>query len=179
MEKWDAYDAMGRLTGDVLVRDEPIPEGLYHLVAHIWYRNKKGELLVQRRALSRPLAPGLWACTGGSALKGEDIELALRRESMEEMGIEPDLEHSMHVLTYNTKDAITRVYIVPWEGDAKTLKLQDEEVMDAKWISRDELEALIGKGDIFWQYRYLDLLVRFLKEHPAAEEAAASDFPPV
>ena len=51
--------------------------------------------------------------------------------------------------------------------------------MDAKWISRDELEALIGKGDIFWQYRYLDLLVRFLKEHPAAEEAAASDFPPV
>ena len=61
MEKWDAYDAMGRLTGEVLVRDEPIPEGLYHLVAHIWYRNKKGELLVQRRALSRPLAPGLWA----------------------------------------------------------------------------------------------------------------------
>lgn len=179
MEKWDAYDAMGRLTGDVLVRDEPIPEGLYHLVAHIWYRNRKGELLVQRRALSRPLAPGLWACTGGSALKGEDIEMALRRESMEEMGIEPDLERSLHVVSYTTKDSYTRVYIVPWEGDPKSLKLQEEEVMDAKWISRAELEACIGDPEKFWQYRYLDLLVRFLKEHPAQDEPAATDFPPV
>lgn len=179
MELWDAYDAMGRLTGEVLVRGEEIPEGRYHLVAHIWYRNSRGELLVQRRALSRELAPGLWACTGGSATKGEDIELALMRESREEMGIDPDLERSMHALTYTTKDAITRVYVVPWEGDPKSLKLQAEEVMDAKWITRAELEACIGRPEIFWQYRYLDLLIRFLKEHPAKDEPAATDFPPV
>lgn len=174
MELWDAYDAMGRLTGDVLVRGEEIPKGLYHLVAHIWYRNKKGELLVQRRALSRELAPGLWACTGGSATKGEDIELAILRESEEEMGIRPDLDRSMHIVSYTTKDAYTRVYLVPWDGDTAQLRLQEEEVMDAKWISLEELRGLIGKGDIFWQYRYLDLLVRFLEEHPVQGEAEGS-----
>lgn len=166
MELWDAYDAMGRKTGEILVRGEKVPAGLYHLVAHIWYRNKKGELLVQRRALERELAPGLWACTGGSATRGEDIEAALIRESREEMGITPDLSSAMHVLSYTTADCYTRVYIVPFDGDVSDLTLQKEEVMDAKWITVQELESLIGKGDVFWQYRYLDLLVRFLREHP-------------
>lgn len=170
MELWDAYDAMGRLTGKTLVRGEEIPEGLYHLVAHIWYRNQEGDLLVQRRALSRELAPGLWACTGGSALRGEDIEAALRRESMEEMGIDPELGGAMRVLSYTTKDAITEVYIVPFDGEISDLRLQEEEVMDAKWMSQEELAECIGRPEKFWQYRYLELLLRFLREHPVRGE---------
>lgn len=171
MELWDAYDAMGRKTGGTLVRGEKVPAGLYHLVVHIWYRNKKGELLVQRRALSRAM-PGLWACTGGSALQGEDSEAALLRESREEMGIEPELSRAARVLSYTTADTLTDVYLVPYEGDAAQLRLQEEEVMDAKWISPEELAACIGKDDVFWQYRYLELLMRFLKEHPPCAEAA-------
>ncbi len=166
MELWDAYDAMENKLDRTLVRGEKIPEGLYHLVAHIWYRNGAGEILVQRRALDRELAPGLWAATGGSALQGETIAQAIVRESNEEMGIDPDLSRSAHILSYSTIDAHTKVYLVPFEGEAGDLHLQKEEVMDAKWISVDELESLIGRPEIFWQYRYLHLLVRYLRENP-------------
>lgn len=175
MELWDAYDAMGRKTGGTLVRGQEIPQGLYHLVVHIWYRNGKGELLVQRRALSRELAPGLWACTGGSAVQGEGIEEALVRESNEEVGINPNLSRSVQALSYTTRDSITQVYIVPYEGDPKQLRLQEEEVMDAKWITPQQLRGLIGRPEIFWQYRYLEMLLRFLEENPAdGKEAACS-----
>lgn len=172
MELWDAYDALGRRTGETLVRGEQVPRGRYHLVVHIWYQNEHGDLLVQRRALSRELAPGIWACTGGSAIRGETIEQALVRESNEEMGIDPDVEKSVRVLSYTQVDAITHVFLVPYTGDAKSLRLQEEEVMDAKWISQEELRACIGRPEYFWQYRYLDLLLMYLQENPATGEPA-------
>ena len=164
MELWDAYDLHGRKTGETLVRGQEVPAGRWHLGVHIWYRNREGQLLIQRRSLRKHAAPGLWACSGGSALRGETSEQALVRESEEEMGITPDVSESVRFLTYMSEDCITDVYIVPWEGDAVGLRLQEEEVMDARWVSLEEMRSLIGRDDVFWQYRYLSLLVRFLEE---------------
>ncbi len=166
MELWDAYDLMRRRTGGTLVRDEAIPEGLCHLVVHIWYRNRKGELLVQRRALSRQLMPGVWACTGGSVTKGEDSIQGLIRESTEEMGIVPDIEKTAFVLSFMWEDGLTDVYLVPFDGEVSDLHLQEEEVMDAKWITPEELRSYIGREDKFWQSPYLDMLLGYLKDHP-------------
>lgn len=162
MELWDAYDSMRRLTGGVLVRGEPIPAGLRHLAVHIWYINSKGELLIQRRALTRKLAPGRWAVTGGSALKGETSADALVRESTEEMGIVPDTGRTTLVLSKDDGDCFCDVYLVGFDGDAASLKLQREEVMDAKWITRDEFKCLIGRPELFWQTDYMEMLSKYL-----------------
>ncbi len=90
--------------------------------------------------------------------------MALVRESEEELGITPDVSRSVRFLSYMSEDCITDVYIVPWEGDAASLRLQEEEVMDAKWISQEEMRSLIGRETVFWQYRYLELLLRFLRD---------------
>ncbi len=172
MELWDAYDKHGRKTGETLVRGEDVPAGRWHLGVHIWYRNRKGDLLIQRRALRKHAAPGLWACSGGSALKGEASEQALVRESREEMGITPDVERSVRFLTYMSEDCITDVYVVPWDGALSHLRLQEEEVMDAKWVTLDEMRAMIGQETVFWQYRYLTMLVRFLEREWTRAEAA-------
>lgn len=164
MEIWDLYDEKGRATGETLVRGEEIPKGRYHLVTHVWYENAKGELLIQRRALRRELMPGAWAATGGSALAGESAEQALMRESEEEMGIRPDAEKSVKILSYLSTDALTDVWLVPYEGEISDLRLQEEEVMDAKWVSLEEFKGYIGKPEAFWQYRYLSMLVRFLDD---------------
>lgn len=173
MEKWDAYDAMGDRLPHTLVRGEKVPLGEYHLVVHIWYRNAAGQILIQRRALSRELAPGLWAATGGSALAGESIREALLRESQEEMGICPDVSSCAHVLTYTTPDSHTAVYLVPYNGTVEELVLQEEEVMDARFVTVAELSAMIGDKHHFWQYRYLPLLVQYLREHPVDGACAA------
>ena len=46
----------------------------------------------------------------------------------------------------------------------KTYSIQIEEVMDEKWISQEEMRSLIGRETVFWQYRYLELLLRFLRD---------------
>ena len=167
MELWDAYDLHGCKTGETLVRGEDVPAGRWHLGVHIWYRNGRGDLLIQRRALCKHAAPGLWACSGGSALRGETSEEALVRESEEEMGITPDVARSVRFLSYMSEDCLTDVYIVPWEGDAADLRLQEEEVMDAKWVTMEEMRELIRRPDVFWGYRYLSMLMRFLEEEYA------------
>ena len=49
-ELWDAYDKERNVTGKILVRGEEIPDGLYHLVVHIWIKNKDNLFLISRRS---------------------------------------------------------------------------------------------------------------------------------
>ena len=46
MEIWDLYNELREVTGKEHIRGEEIPEGYYHLVVHVWIKNKKGEYLI-------------------------------------------------------------------------------------------------------------------------------------
>ena len=88
MELWDAYDSgFRRIEGQTLVRGEPIPAGLYHLVSDILVRHRDGTYLLMRRD-PRKHYGGLWEATaGGSALRGETALDCARRELGEETGV--------------------------------------------------------------------------------------------
>ena len=86
MEIWDIYDGSRRKTGRTAVRGERLGEGEFHLVVHVWIVNGKGEYLITKRSPNKPF-PGMWECTGGSALAGEDSLGAALRETKEETGI--------------------------------------------------------------------------------------------
>lgn len=72
-ELWDAYDnKFNRIKDMTLVRGEPIPDGVYHLVCDIIVKHTDGSYLLMQRDL-RKLYGGKWELTaGGSALQGED-----------------------------------------------------------------------------------------------------------
>ena len=53
-------------------KNKILSPGYYHLVVHVWIRNRKGEYLISQRSADRPMHPLKWECVGGSALKGED-----------------------------------------------------------------------------------------------------------
>ena len=53
MELWDAYDRDEKRTGGELVRGEPIPDGLYHLVCEVLVRHADGDYLLMKRARSK------------------------------------------------------------------------------------------------------------------------------
>ena len=74
-EFWDAYDAeMNLLEGVVLVRDEPVPAGMYHLICEVLVRHTDGTYLIMQRD-ARKNYGGYWEATaGGSALRGETPE---------------------------------------------------------------------------------------------------------
>ena len=73
MEIWDGYFENGTLANRALVRGEPIPEGLYHLVSGILVRHTDGDYLLMQRDFAKSNHGAFYEATaGGSALKGED-----------------------------------------------------------------------------------------------------------
>lgn len=158
MELWDAYDEHRNLTGQTLSRDEPIPKGLYHLVVQIWIVHE-GKLLIQKRAMEKDLAPGIWAATGGSALQGEDSAAACVRETQEELGFTPDLAqaHIAFTFTAPARDAHVDVWVVHQAPALASLTYQTTEVETAMWATPRQIDAMMKDGT-FWHYGYVPKL---------------------
>jgi isopentenyldiphosphate isomerase len=59
-----------------------------HPVIHVHIFNNRGDLLLQKRSFTKNIQPGKWdTAVGGHIAHGEKIEVALERESFEELGI--------------------------------------------------------------------------------------------
>ncbi|MBQ1972738.1 MAG: NUDIX domain-containing protein [Paraprevotella sp.] len=71
---------------------------LLHPVVHLHVFNSQGEIYLQRRPLWKDIQPGKWdTAVGGHVDLGESVEMALRREAKEEIGItEFDAERLEH-----------------------------------------------------------------------------------
>lgn len=85
-ELWDACDRAGNLLGFDLVRGEPVPEGVYHLVVEIFAMTTDGRVLITQRHPDK-LWGGCWEYTGGAVAKGETPVEGALRELREETGV--------------------------------------------------------------------------------------------
>ena len=141
MELWDAYDGeFRRMEGVSLVRGEPIPAGVYHLVCDVLVRHTDGSYLLMRRD-PRKHYGGLWEATaGGSALRGEAPLDCARRELREETGIRAEeLRELGRVRSANTH-YVEFLCETDWPKDRVTL--QEGETVAYRWVSREELIAM-------------------------------------
>ena len=87
-ELWDAYDStFHKIETMTLLRGEPLPDGIYHLVCDIIVKHIDGNYLLMQRDHRKPYG-GMWELTaGGSALQGEAPLDCARRELQEETGV--------------------------------------------------------------------------------------------
>lgn len=155
-EYWDLYDCNRKPLGKLHRRGDEIPAGEYHLVVEIWKRNDAGQFLLSRRHPDKPF--GLyWECTGGSVVAGEDSRTGAQRELEEELGISVSGDELKYVFTSvneRNTNSIYDVYELRWNGDIADLKFQEGEVVDAKWVSFDELCAMETRGELVPQLSY-------------------------
>lgn len=139
-ELWDLYNEKGECTGITHERGHPIPQGMYHLVVSAWITNNKGQFLLSQRHPDKPY-PLYWECTGGSVLAGESSLDGAIREVKEELGIELD-RSTAHLLFRTRRDSTQDFYDV-WLFQAdvpiQDLNLQSTEVVNARWVDKDEL----------------------------------------
>jgi 8-oxo-dGTP pyrophosphatase MutT (NUDIX family) len=110
-----------------------------------------GRIFVLRRADDRPLFPGAWDIVGGHLEPGESALEALRREILEETGWR--LTHVLAELPpvrYTGDDGRVRVeedYLVRVEGNLRKPRLSVGEHTEYRWITRDDVDALVGDSD--------------------------------
>ena len=146
MEYWDIYDGFRNKTGRTMERG-PVPEGDYHLVVCICVFNSDGKLLIQQRQPFKAGWPNLWDISAaGSAIAGESSGQAAERELYEELGIRHDFSGVRPHLTVNFNRGFDDVYLVVKDVDLADLKLQPEEVQNAKWATEEEVLQMIEEG---------------------------------
>lgn len=69
-------------------RREVHARGLLHRAIHVLIFNRRGEVFLQKRSLSKDMAPGLWdSSCSGHLDAGEDYDQAAVRELGEELGL--------------------------------------------------------------------------------------------
>ena len=156
MEIWDAYLPNGTLAGCDLIRGEPIPNGLYHLVSEILVRYIDGDYLLMQRDPRKPNYGGYFEATaGGSALKGEDAYCCAKLELREETGIDAGI--LTNIGRFVSHDTIYENFLCITDCEKDSVKLQEGETVSYKWISEAEFVDFVNSDsmiDVQFQ-RYL------------------------
>ena len=155
-ELWDVYDAAGRKTGALHRRGDPLAPGEKHLCVHVWIQNAAGDCLITRRAEGKSM-PGLWECTGGCALAGEDGLTAALREVREETGLTLDPADGELLLRWTGEFFLCDVFRFRREIDPAALTLQPGETSDARLAPVSQIRELQQAGQ-FVPWEYLDQL---------------------
>lgn len=136
MEIWDAYYADGTKAGVDLVRGEPVPDGLYHLVSEILVRHRDGNYLLMQRSFEKPNYPGCWeASAGGSALKGEDALQCAIRETKEETGLFGEME--MILPPFYHRDTVYHTFLCITDCEKDSVTFQTGETVAYRWLDEE------------------------------------------
>lgn len=105
-----------------------------------------GRVLIQKRSADRKLFPNAWEIPGGHVEAGETHEQCIKRELMEETGLELDRIHSkIHDFEWEgDQRVINTVYLIEAHGD---FKAEYGKISAHMWIGPNEAEILLQKGE--------------------------------
>ncbi len=146
MEVLDIYDDYGDVTGKTIVRGDKsvkLKKNEHIAIAVIFIENDKEEFLIQKTSLDKG---GQYATTGGHVLHGETPIDAIKREVLEELGINIYGEWIMQYGYLNYDMPLRYMFYLKKNIDDSEIRLQTEEVSFVKWMSIDEINKLIREG---------------------------------
>ena len=141
MEILEVFDLNNNSLGYGLPRDEVHNKHFYHRHVSAWIMNYNGEILLQKRSLTKKKNPGMWAKTGGHVEFGEDVISAIKREVYEEIGLNVDKIELVNIFKYDSEieKNYSYSYIIFTDKLESDFILQQEEVESVKYYTIEEL----------------------------------------
>lgn len=141
-------------------------KGLLHRAVSVMLFDEDGNLLIQRRALGKYHAAGLWANTCcGHPLPGESPQEAAERRLFEELGLSSPLTFLCHI--YYKKDLpngmIEHEYVWVFKGlyTQEPIRPDPSEVMATRLISLPQLYQEVDQQDD----QYAGWFVHYVQNH--------------
>lgn len=143
-EKRDLYDLNKNLTNEVINKGDIIPKNRKMLVVAIWIEDLNGKFLVQKRKKGE-----FWSITSGHPKAGETSLEGILTEAKEELNL--DISNCDIKLIDCSSDELHFIdlYYVKMDIDLNKLILQQEEVIDVKLVSLEEISDLIKNKQFF------------------------------
>ena len=135
-----------------------------HPVVHLHVFNSAGELYLQKRSMSKDIQPGKWdTSVGGHVDYGEEIENALRREVMEELGItefEPIFIQRYKFQSSQEAELVHSYYTI-YDG---AITPDPIEISEGQFWEKAEIEKMIESGVFTQNFKEeYSLIIRHLK----------------
>ena len=148
MELIDLLDENRTALGRTVERYSKLGPGELRSVVHICIFNSQGQLLIQKRVPGKKLWPGRWdVSAAGGVSAGETSRTSAEREVEEELGIHVDLTGIRPTVTVNFDKGFDDFYIVNRDIDLSELTLQKEEVSAARWVTIQEAQDMVDRGE--------------------------------
>lgn len=146
-EMFPLVDEQGNITGAATRGECHSGSKLLHPVVHLHVFNGRGELYLQKRPAWKDIQPGKWdTAVGGHIDLGESVEMALRREVREELGITgftPALLNS-YVFESARERELVFVYKTVYDGPVSP----SDELDGGRFWTIEEIKENLGK-DVF------------------------------
>jgi isopentenyldiphosphate isomerase len=146
-EYFDLIDDRGRVIGRATREECHGNPSLVHRVAHVLVFNARGELYLQKRAMTKDVQPGKWdTSVGGHLALGEGYDSAAARELREELGV-AGVELEGPLYEYRMRSPIeteaVRSYRVFYDGP---IRPDPGEIDEGRFWSLGEIRARLGSG---------------------------------
>jgi len=171
MEICDLYDRNRNKLENKYIRGTgmSLKNNEYTLGVDVWIKNDRNQLLLTQRN-KKKYFPLKWECTSGMVSTGEDSTTAALREVEEEIGIKLQKNEGILLTTifYNNYlredfNLILDVFFFQKNFDLTDTKLQEDEVIDIKWVEKSELITKFTNKEMVEPMSYvLELLDRMI-----------------
>ena len=146
-EMFPLVDEQGNITGAATRGECHNGSKLLHPVVHLHVFNSKGELFLQKRPGWKDIQPGQWdTSVGGHVDLGESVEMALKREAREELGITDFIPESLTHYVFESSRERELVFVHKTTYDDEIHP--GDELDGGRFWSMEEIKANIGK-DVF------------------------------
>jgi isopentenyldiphosphate isomerase len=156
----EIVNEQGDVTGTATREEIHKDNSLLHRVVHLLLFNRKGLLLLQKRSMSKDIAPGKWdTSVGGHVDPGEDINTALKREMEEELSlIKCETSFLYSYIHRNSKESeLVCSFRGVFEGKVDFNK---EEISEVKFWELDEISGVIDSG--IFSNNFIDEFQRYM-----------------
>lgn len=144
-EMFPIVDEQGNIIGAASRGECHSGSKLLHPVVHLHVFNSEGELYLQKRPEWKDIQPGKWdTSVGGHVDLGESVEIALKREANEELGITEFTPESMTHYVFESARERELVFVHRTVYDGKVTP--SEELDGGRFWTVKEIKENLGKG---------------------------------